>query len=48
LLAEWKVSAEGKIVARFCAGVTRFLDKVVVPWVVRINRGAIFSSVAQF
>jgi len=25
-----------------CAGVTRFLDKVVVPWVVRINRGAIF------
>jgi len=27
---------------------TRFLDKVVVPWVVHINRGAIFLGVAQF
>jgi len=41
-------SAEGKIVARFCATWRDFLDKVVVSWVVRINRGAIFSGVARF
>ncbi|RHN56637.1 hypothetical protein MtrunA17_Chr5g0431611 [Medicago truncatula] len=37
-----------QIVARFCAGVTRFVDKVVVPWVVRFNRGAIFTGAARF
>jgi len=40
-----------KIVAQICTGVTRFLDKVVVPWVVRFEswhdsswRGAILSA----
>jgi len=48
LLAECMVSAEGKIMAPFCTDVTRFLDKVVVPWVVRINRGTIFSGGRDF
>jgi len=28
--------------------VTRFLDKVVVPWVIHNNRGAIFKGAARF
>jgi len=28
--------------------VTRFLDKTVVPWVVRLRRGASFTGVARF
>jgi len=31
-----------------CAGLTRFLDKVVVPWVVLLRRGAIFTGAARF
>jgi len=42
----WFLLKENRV--RFCAGVTRFLDKVVVTWVVLNNRGTIFSGVTRF
>jgi len=42
------VPAEGKNRGTICTGVTRLLDKVVVPWVVRFNRGAIFLGATRF
>jgi len=41
----WRQIRDRRAILR---SVTRFLDKVVVPWVVRINRGTIFSGVARF
>jgi len=46
-LEEWMISDEGKS-SRFCVDVMRFMDKVVVLWVVRNYRGAIFSGAVRF
>jgi len=44
LLLEWMVSSGVKIVTRFVAGITQFVDKIFVPWVVCYNRNTVLQS----